>query len=718
MRKRLFSAFTVSLALACCLLSARTNAQKQFSIEQVLSSAFPSGLVSAKKADRFAWIEFERGRRNVLTAAAPDFTPRALTQYLEDDGHDLSSLRLSDDGSVIVFVRGHTPNRDGWIANPTSAPDGAERAIWAVRTSAGAPWRVVEGSSPNLSPDGRWILFQKDGQIYEVPVEFSSSVPFYENQLKPLFRTHGSNSNYTWSPEGRKIAFVSNRGDHSYIGIYDRETREVRYIAPGVDFDGSPTWSPDGERIAFIRRPGATFARITSSAPRDSRGVSRNRASQMAAQPGFRDAAFEGGHTVTFWVADAGSRKAEKFWHNPLSDSTFLDISRITWAGESVIFRLERNNWQHYYSVKIDGGTDQIPVNLTPGEGEAEFICLSSEGEYLYYSSNVGDIDRRDLWRTPTGGGKAKRLTRGDGIETYPAALSSGKFVAVLYADAKRPLSVALVPAKGGKAEIISSDPPADFPLEQQVVPENVLLTAADGLTFHNQLFVPKDIAPGERRPAILFTHGGPGRQMLLGYHYRHFYHMAYAINQYFANKGYVVISVNYRAGIGYGREFRRAENRGSRGSSEYQDVHAAGRYLQSRPDVDPERIGLWGLSYGGILTAMGLSRNSDIFSAGVDIAGVHLWGSSLDTSSVSFKSSAVATIDNWTSPVLLVHGDDDRNVNFSQTTGLVQLLRAHDIYFELIVYPDDVHSFLIFDRWLRTFNAADDFFERFLVDK
>ena len=200
---------------------------------------------------------------------------------------------------------------------------------------------------------------------------------------------------------------------------------------------------------------------------------------------------------------------------------------------------------------------------------------------------------------------------------------------------------------------------------------------------------------------------------MLLGYHYRSFYHMAYAVNQYFANRGYVVISVNYRSGIGYGRQFRNAENRGSRGNSEYQDVIAAGRYLQKRPDVDPERIALWGLSYGGLLTAQGLAHNSDVFAAGVDIAGVHLWGSSLDPESVSFQSSAIAAIGTWKSPVLLIHADDDRNVAFSQTTGLVQLLRAHDVPHELIVFPDDVHSFLIFGRWLHSFHAMEDFLQR-----
>jgi dipeptidyl aminopeptidase/acylaminoacyl peptidase len=146
--------------------------------------------------------------------------------------------------------------------------------------------------------------------------------------------------------------------------------------------------------------------------------------------------------------------------------------------------------------------------------------------------------------------------------------------------------------------------------------------------------------------------------------------------------------------------------------------VIAAGRYLQSRPDVDPNRVGIWGLSYGGVLTAQALARNSDIFKAGIDLAGVHLWGSSLDPEDVSYQSSAIAAIGTWKSPVLLWHGDDDRNVSFQQTTGLVQLLRGHNVPFELIVLPDDVHDTLIHSRWLYTFHRMDAFLERHLPVK
>jgi dipeptidyl aminopeptidase/acylaminoacyl peptidase len=196
------------------------------------------------------------------------------------------------------------------------------------------------------------------------------------------------------------------------------------------------------------------------------------------------------------------------------------------------------------------------------------------------------------------------------------------------------------------------------------------------------------------------------------------FYHWAYGVNQWLASQGYVVMSVNYRSGVGYGRSFRMAANTNARGNSEYQDVLAAAKYLQTRPDVDPTRVGIWGLSYGGLLTSQALARNSDVFVAGVDMAGVHLYGNALDTAAMSYRSSAISSIDKWKSPVLIVHGDDDRNVDFAQSVGLVQLLRAHNVYHELIIIPDDLHESMFHSRWMDTWNHMGTFLRRFVWNK
>jgi dipeptidyl-peptidase 4 len=726
----------VGIALLSLLLPAAPRAERQLTIDSFLAPAYPFELVAAKKVDRIAWLAYEQGRRNVYTSAPPAFRPIKLTQNTRDDGIDLTNLRISDDGSVVVFLRGHGPNRDGWIANPSSDPAGGERTIWAARTAGGSAWRIGEGSEPTLSPDGRYVLYVKDDQIYRARVSPASNASTAD-PTKPFITAFGRNSDPTWSPDGSKVAFVSNRSDHSLIAVYDVKSHAVTYLTPSVDYDSSPTWSPDGTRIAFIRRPGSTFTQIAAQNAAG-RGNAQGRGSAAAGRggpgrgaqsdgpeiPGLTRATFKGGYTLSFWVGDVrpgpalattDATLAKEFWHNQSNDDVYARVTNIQWAGDHVIFQAEPEEWIRYYSVPIAGDTTTTPVQLTPGDGMVETAALSSDGRHLIYSTNAGDIDRRHIWNVPTSGGTPIQLTSGTEIETYPVAFVSGSRVAMLSASANRPQSVALVPADGGAVKVIFPTLAATFPTTDHVVPENITLTAEDGITFHNQLFVPKGLRPGERRPAMIFVHGGPQRQMLLGYHYRHFYHMAYGVNQWLASQGYVVMSVNYRSGIGYGRSFRMARDTGQRGNAEYRDVLAAGKYLRDRPDVDPKRVGIWGLSYGGILTAQALARNSDIFAAGVDLAGIHLWGSSLEPEAVSYQSSAISQIDKWKSPVLLVHGDDDRNVAFSQTTGLVQLLRAHDVDHELIVFPDDVHNSLVYSRWMYTFDRMDRFLKKFL---
>ena len=723
------------------------QASRKPTIEQFISPASPLELVAAKKADRLAWPVYERGMRNVYTAAAPNFTPVALTRFLADNGTELSAVSISDDGSVVVFVRGVGPNNEGWVANPSHDPDGGEHAIWAARTTPTiAAWKLADGGSPALSPDGRYVLYVRDGQIYRARVSQAPATTAIDRGEAPFITAWGTNGSPRWSPDGTKIAFVSNRTDHAFIGLYDMATRTVSYVSPSVDFDGSPAWSRDSKRIAFTRRPGLPFGQIVQGAggrggrgggggraggaPGGRGGVGTDTGRQAAQIPGLYRATFEGGYTLSIMVAEvAGCSRAiegcvaKELWHNQPDERTFTNITNLQWAADNIIFPVNAptDEFERYYSISTTSPAAR-PLMLTTTNGlieNATSAAVSADGKTLYYTTNASDIERRHIWAVPTSGGTPPRqLTSGDGIETYPAPLASGKQVGVLYFDARQPASVGLVPVAGGKARLIYPKLPRDFPIAEHVVPEIVHIKAPDGLDISNQLFLPKDLRPGERRPALVFVHGGPRRQMLPGYHYMQFYHWSYAFNQWLASQGYVVLSVNYRSGVGYGRSFREAPNTGGAGNSEYQDVLAAGKYLQTRQDVDPSRVGIWGLSYGGILTAQALARNSDVFIAGVDLAGVHLRGTSLDSADVSYRSSAISAIDGWKSPVLLVHGDDDRNVDFSQTVGLVQLLRARGIYHELIVIPDDTHESMLHSRWIYTWNRMGDFLRKFVWEK
>lgn len=762
-----------STTLAAALVSAVSGsigptpayAQAKPSVADFLSPASPLMLVSARKADRIAWMTYDRGMRNVHTAAAPSFTPVQLTHFTEDDGVDLTDVEVSDDGNIIVFVRGSAPNRFGWVANPSHSGAGGERAIWAVRATGGAPWRVAVGSAPELSPDGRFVLYVTDGQIYRARVTRAAGpLTPMDTGAVPYIRSWGRNASPKWSPDGSRIAFVSNRENHAFIGVLDTRTNRVTYMAPGVDCDGGATWSPDGKRLAFYRRPGTPFglqsqtgqggignppgpaANALNAAAAQQPGLNpmsgcgggfgggggggggvaaappRGDSSRagMRRSPGFYTSALPGGYTLSLMVADAATGEAHEFWHNGVRDTVFTSANNMVWAGDHVIFPVvePKDEWDRWYSVSLNGGA---PIRLTTTDGmieDATSLALSKDGRTLYYCTNAGDIERRHIWAVPVSGGTPVRITNGNGVETYPQPLASGRTLATIYFGARTPASIAISPLAGGTPKTVFPVLGKSFPTDAHVEPEIVITKAADGLEVHNQLFLPRDIKPGEKRPAMVFVHGGPVRQMLPAYHYMQFYHWAYAYNQWLASQGYVVLSVNYRSGVGYGRSFRNAANTQARGNSEYQDVIAGAKYLQARADVDAKRVGIWGLSYGGLLTAEALARNSDIFVAGGDLAGVHLYGNQLDTANLAFKSSAVGAIDGWKSPVFLVHGDDDRNVDFAQTVGLVQLLRARGVYHELVVVPDDLHESMIHKNWIDTFDRMGVFFKRFVWDR
>ena len=772
----LFAIFTLAGGQPRAELGAPAKTQHVPSMAQFMSAGYPVEIVAAKKADRIAWIANDKGLRNVFTAAAPGFRAVRVTAFMKDDGVDTTQLTISDDGSTVSFTRGHGMNREGWVANPEADPNGVERALWAASTTARAAWRLAEGQSGVISPDGRYVAYAKDGQIYRVPAaQAAPRTNEIDKGLKPFIRIWGSNSGPTWSPDSRKIAFVSNRNDHSFIAVFDLASRRVTYMSPSVDRDTSPTWSADSTRIAFIRRPGTPFAQQSQGGVgglgnppgpafnaanqgrggagrggggqgRGGRGGDANQAGQPppAPRPGLTNAFFTGGYNTSFWVGDVKTGDAREFWHNAKDDRVFTGINSIAWRGDHVIFQLEPEEWTRFFAVPVGdlsgplqntgpvartqvfGVAEPVaiatPISLTPQEGQIESFSYSPDGRYLFYGTNATDSERRHLWRVPTAGGTPEQITRGEGIEHTPLPLASGKYIAALTSDYKRPQSVAILPAPGeagalgrrslGDAaqKVIYPTLSKEFPTAAHVVPQDVVLTAPDGLKFHNQLVLPQDLRAGEKRPAIVFVHGGPVRQMILGYHYMEVYHLFYGVNQWLASQGYVVLSVNYRGGVGYGKSFRTAPNTNARGNSEYQDVLAAGKYLQTRPDVDPKRVGIWGLSYGGLLTAQALARNSDIFVAGVDLAGVHLYGNNLDPENLAYKSSAISEIANWKSPVFLIHGDDDRNVNFAQTVGLVSLLRAHNIPHEIMVQPDDTHETLLYRRWLPLWERMETF--------
>lgn len=670
-----------------------------FTLEQVLSSPFPADLVAARRGQRIAWTFDAEGKRNVWVAEGPQFRPRQLTRYDSDDGQELSELVFSADGNWVVYVRGGGRNRAGEYPNPTSEPGGVTQQVLAANWTTGQVRVLGYGEAPTPSPAGPQVLFSYEGQLW------MNTAGAAGGEARRLFQARGSNGSPQWSPDGRLVAFVSARGDHSFIGVYDTVKKTVSFVSPSVDRDSNPRWSIDGRQLAFVRRP------ALGNAPSLFLGDDPDPWDVMVAD-------YPDGQAREVWRSGRGPNDSMP----PAGDEL------LQWGADGrLVFLSEQDGWRHLYTVPAAGGRAEL---LTPGACEVEHITYTNDRRTVIFSSNCDDIDRRHLWFVNTTGGDPRALTAGQKIEWSPVVTGDGNTLVYLGSDARSPAMPYAMPLAGGPARMLAPGAlPRDFPSSKLVVPQKVVLRADDGLEVHGQLFLPQGVREGTKLPAVIFLHGGPSRQMLLGWHYMYYYHNAYGFNQYLASLGYAVLSVNFRSGIGYGRMFRMAPKRGARGASEYQDVLAAAHYLRDRADIDDQRIGLWGGSYGGYLTALGLARDSDIFAAGVDLHGVHDWSqrisgaawidyNSRDAQKVALEASPVGSVEKWRSPVLLIHGDDDRNVSFSQTVDLARRLREQKVDFEQLVFPDDVHDFLLHRHWLRAYGAAADFLDRHLKER
>ena len=716
--KKLLPVLAIAAALSARIVPTAQVAapQSTFTLDEVLNYPFADNLVAAPAGSAIAWTFNEHGQRNIYYAEGPAFEARRLTSYLNDDGQELTNLSFAQDGQTIVYVRGgdHGSNwdADGNLQpNPSSSAVQPRMQVWSIAVSAGAaPKLVGEGDTPAISPAGDRVAFVKERRMWIAPLDGSKPA-------EQAFFARGTSESPVWSPDGRSLAFVSDRDDHSFIGIFTDAAQPVRYLAASTSRDDAPLWTADGNRIVFVRQPG--------------RGGTPQSPLVQQPQPWsivVADTRGAGDPAQTPWKSGAA-----------LVDSIPRTAggTNLKWAADDhIVFLSYHDGWPHLYSIPHpDKGT--APKLLTPGAFMVEHVSLSRDGRFLVYSANTGgdrhDIDRRHVFKVPVDGSTPPlALTRGTGLEWAPVVTGDGQTVAFLSSTTQQPPLPAVMPAGGGQPRTLATrQVPAAFPSAKLIAPEPVTFTSSDGLEIHAQLF--KTPGGHGRRPALVYVHGGPPRQMLLGFHYMNYYANDYAANQYLASRGFIVLSVNYRLGIGYGHAFHHAEKAGVRGASEYLDVIAGGRYLQARPEVDARRIGIWGGSYGGYLAALALGRNSDVFAAGVDIHGVHdrvpaigaeqlahaLVGDGITEADyrqalkVAYESSPISSVATWKSPVLLIHADDDRNVQFHQTVDLKRRLQERGVSVEEVVIPDDIHDFLLWRSWKAVTTATGEFFEK-----
>ncbi|WP_425639575.1 S9 family peptidase [Algoriphagus yeomjeoni] len=670
---------------------------QSFTMEQVGKFSFPSELTSSPTGEKIAWAMNEQGKRNIYFAEGPAFEPQKLTQFNKDDGQEISSLQFTPDGEWLVFVRGgdHGGGNASSTVNVQNLPKLPKVEIKAINLASGMVEDIVQGDDFSLGAHAE-ILFLKNGQVWTANAHNME-------EPKQLFEVKGNVNYAQYSPDGNKVVFVSNRGSHSLIGIYQNDSTAIQWISPSFHRDALPIWSPNGEQIAFIRRQGGQGAEYPVLEPR---------------------------HTPwEIWLADVSKGTAKKLWKAPETLRGSYSYPFFSFSADgNLIFQSYEDGWQHLYSLEVTSGKTTL---LTPGDYMVEQVKISPDKSKLIFSANNGpapeDIDRRHIGTIDIASKKLTWETNGTGIEAYPVWIGNTGKKAYFSATAQRPHLIALNDGNNTKL-LQESIIPSDFPQTSLVVPKQVKFTAPDGTTVYGQLFEKEGGAA--KKPGVIFAHGGPQRQMLLGWSYMDYYSNTYALNQYLAELGFVVLSVNYRLGIGYGFEFHRPAYGYYQGAVEYQDIKAGGEYLAALPQVDGEKIGVYGGSYGGYLTALALARDSELFKVGVDIHGVHDLDGRYDlpetyevapdldkAKKIAWESSPMADLKTWTSPVLFIHADDDRNVGVSQTADMIRRFEEMGKPYESILIPGDTHHWMKWSNMIRVDQATADFLKKHLMD-
>jgi dipeptidyl aminopeptidase/acylaminoacyl peptidase len=653
-------------------------------IDALIGIRHPSRAIWSPDGQSVAFVWDRAGVQNAWAVSLDGRPPSALTTFA--DGL-IDGLSWSADGRSVLFARG--------------------RDLWQVPRAGGEPqpiWTTPEAEDGIvLSPDGTQAAFERSGDIWVRRLR-----DLYTVQLT---RTSTAELSPIWSPEGTRIAFT--------ISSASRREEAPDYAGAKILF----TWlERQPTDVGVVPATGGAVVRLgsspaTESAPRwiDPGHVVLQRVSEDL-------------KTREVIVADASTGEAKPI-HSDVDSKwwslTYLNPEPVPSPnGRWVAFVSDRDGWDHLYVVRSEGGTVH---QITKGRYEVSRLRWSPDGTQIAFDTNEGESPGRRQVAVATIAAdpaqtRIETLTSGRGTNTEPLWSPDQRRVLYQHTDPATSADLFVIDAQPGAVpRRLTDSMPREIDKRALTEPQFVRYASPDGSQVPAYLFVPAGLDRARRHPAIVWVHGDGVTQNYEGWHVRRDYAVYYSFHQYLAARGYVVLAVDYRGSIGYGRDWRQGHFR-DLGGKDYEDVAAGAAYLKTLGFVDPDRIGVWGLSYGGFMTLQALTVTPELFRCGIDVAGVVDWrdwhkdpdgpwikgrmGSPSDNPDLYRRTAPIERVERIVRPLMVLHGTADVNVPFLESVRLVDALTKAGKHVEFMIYPGEFHYFhrahVLRDAWQR----------------
>jgi len=712
----------VAVAAAAWTSATQPGRAPAFGIEQLIDINHPSSPVWSPDGRRVAFLWDRAGVTNLFVADAGGGQPRALTAFASEQ---VGNIFWSHDGAKVYFVH----DGDLWQAD---ARGGQPRAVW---TTADVENGVVQ------SPDGSRVAFVR-WTSDAVATRRATARLVVRSLVDATERVvaHDDHSIFalSWAPDGRHLAYaagsdsIRHEQTPAYSGakiIYTiTERTPPRNYVVGVD---------GGEPVA-IGQPGG-FGGVRWV---DASHVVFDRQSADFKRRTIYDSEIGGGEPrVLHEDVD------EKFWSIP---GDALAGPQPSPDGKWLVFVSDRDGWDHLYITPIDRGATLPPSRseaasqITKGHFEAWRPSWSPDSTRIAFDANDPEHPgTRQIGIATIGGDPAKAtvrmITTGRGTNTWPSWSPDGRQILYQHTDPQNSADLFAMDVPDARAvdqltrvpRRLSNSMPTAISKDVLVEPELVHYAGPDGQQVPAWLFVPRNLDKSKKHPAIVWIHGDGINQNYDGWHVQRNYAVYYSFHQYLLQKGYVVIAPDYRGSIGYGRGWRQGVYMDV-GGNDAKDAWMAAGYLKTLPYVDADRLGVWGLSYGGFFTLIAMTDQPRLFRAGVDVAGVVDYamyyedpyhggwtasriGTPEQNPKVYAQASPLSHVDRLERPLLVLHGTSDVNVPYLHSVRLIDelLKKGKSGLVSFMTYPGEFHYFtrehVLRDAWHR----VDDFFDR-----